>query len=151
MNDMKNHISENLLSLRKKNQLTQETVASKLNISRQAVAKWESGDSLPDIENCRALADLYDVTIDDLISYSEQQQKLPVPPKGKHLFGSVTVGDRGQIVIPKKAREIFNIMPGDALVVLGDEQSGLVLIKSDNMLAAIETIRSKIQQGDQCL
>jgi len=41
-------------------------------------------------------------------------------------------------------------MPGDALVVLGDEQSGLALIKSDNMLAAIETIRSKIQEGKQC-
>jgi AbrB family looped-hinge helix DNA binding protein len=150
MNDKKNHIGENLQSLRKRNRLTQETVASKLNISRQAVAKWENGESLPDIENCRALAELYDVTLDDLISYSEQEQQIPIPPKGKYLFGSVTVGDRGQIVIPKKAREIFNIMPGDALVVLGDEQSGLALIKSDNMLAAIETIRSKIQEGKQC-
>ena len=63
-------------------------------------------------------------------------------PKGKHLFGTVTVNDKGQIVIPKKAREVMQIGPGDDLVVLADEQSGLALVKTEwfeghlmNMLA----------------
>ncbi|MEA5051591.1 MAG: AbrB/MazE/SpoVT family DNA-binding domain-containing protein [Oscillospiraceae bacterium] len=49
-------------------------------------------------------------------------------PKGKYMFGLVKVGERGQIVIPKKAREIFKVQPGDSLMVLGDEASGLALI-----------------------
>lgn len=55
-------------------------------------------------------------------------------PKGKHVFGAVTVGEKGQIVIPKKAREVFDIKPGDSLLVLGDEDQGLALMKSDTLL-----------------
>jgi AbrB family looped-hinge helix DNA binding protein len=46
--------------------------------------------------------------------------------KGKYAW-SVTVGEKGQIVIPKKARELFNIQPGDTLVILGDEKRGLAI------------------------
>lgn len=54
-------------------------------------------------------------------------------PKGKHIFGTVKVGERGQIVIPKEAREIFSIQPGDTLLVLGDEEQGLAVVKADAM------------------
>ncbi len=47
-------------------------------------------------------------------------------PKGKHAW-SVTVGTKGQIVIPAEAREIFNIRPGDTLVILGDDKRGLAI------------------------
>ncbi len=47
-------------------------------------------------------------------------------PKGKHAW-TVTVGEKGQIVIPKQAREIFHIQPGDTLIVLGDEGKGLAI------------------------
>ncbi len=49
--------------------------------------------------------------------------------KGKHLFGVCNVNEKGQIVIPKQAREIFNIKPGDSLVLFGDEKKGLALVK----------------------
>ena len=52
-------------------------------------------------------------------------------PDGKHIFGTVKVGERGQIVIPKEAREIFGIAPGDSLMVLGDEKRGIALVKAD--------------------
>ena len=58
-------------------------------------------------------------------------------PKGKHLFGTVKVGEKGQIVIPKEAREIFGIQPGDSLVVLGDEATGLAILKNDVFLAQV--------------
>lgn len=54
-------------------------------------------------------------------------------PKGKHIFGTVKVGERGQIVIPKEAREIFDINPGDSLLVLGDEEQGIAIVKADVM------------------
>ena len=51
---------------------------------------------------------------------------------GKHMFGLVKVGERGQIAIPKAAREVFAIHPGDTLLVLGDEvQGGLALVKGE--------------------
>jgi len=120
MNRMKNNVAANLRYLRNKHRFTQEEVAEKIGVSRQAVAKWENGDSLLDILNCEALADLYDVSLDDLVQYDEAKEGRPIPPKNKHLFGVVTLGERGQIVLPKKARDLFNLKPGDKLVVLGD-------------------------------
>ncbi len=58
-------------------------------------------------------------------------------PKGKHIFGTVRVGEKGQIVIPKDARKIFDIQPGDSLVVLGDEASGIAIMKSDAFMAQV--------------
>jgi len=55
----------------------------------------------------------------------------PRREKTKHLFGSVKVGERGQVVIPKEAREIFGIRPGDLLLVLGDTERGIALVKAD--------------------
>ncbi|MCR4850759.1 MAG: AbrB/MazE/SpoVT family DNA-binding domain-containing protein [Lachnospiraceae bacterium] len=59
---------------------------------------------------------------------------MAVPPKGKHLFGLVTVGDKGQIVIPAKARKLFDISSGDQLVVLGDEGQGIAIVKAESFL-----------------
>lgn len=47
-------------------------------------------------------------------------------PKGKYAW-TVTVGEKGQIVIPKQARDVFEIKPGDTLVILGDEKRGLAI------------------------
>ena len=138
---MKSNISENLLTLRTVNGLSQEEVAERIGVSRQAVAKWERGETVPDIINCAALARLYDVAIDDLINYDQSTAGLPIPPKGKHLFGAVTVGEKGQIVIPVKARKIFGINPGDSLIVLGDEQQGLALIKTDFFMEMLELFK----------
>ena len=52
-------------------------------------------------------------------------------PKGKHVFGTVKVGEKGQIVIPKEARSQFNIQPGDTLLVLGDDRCGIVITRPD--------------------
>ncbi|MDD4700421.1 MAG: AbrB/MazE/SpoVT family DNA-binding domain-containing protein [Oscillospiraceae bacterium] len=52
-------------------------------------------------------------------------------PQGKHIFGTVKVGEKGQIVIPKEARKIFNIKPGDNLLLLGDEAQGIAIVKND--------------------
>lgn len=134
-------LSENLLTLRKQKKLTQEEAAEKAGVSRQALAKWESGETLPDIERCRRLAELYGVTLDDLVNYSEKEEGLPIPPKGLHIFGVVKVGDKGQIVIPQKARKIFGIQPGDHLVVLGDEAQGIALLPEAGMLEMFHEIK----------
>lgn len=141
--------SENIIRLRKINQLTQEDVAEAVGVSRQAVAKWESGETIPDLDKCRLLAELFGVTLDDLANYEpEENLGLDVPPKGKHLFGMVTVGEKGQIVIPARARKLFNISPGDQLVVLGDDSQGMAIIKAKDFLNMANMIRKAIKNNE---
>ena len=56
---------------------------------------------------------------------------------GKYIFGVVKVGDKGQIVIPKDARKIYDINPGDALIILGD-QKGMAMLKTEIFQSAID-------------
>lgn len=132
MNHSKQKIAANLRFLRNRHRFSQEEVAERIGVSRQTVAKWESGESLPDILNCEALADLYDVSLNDLVRYDAE-----IPPKDKHLFGMVTLGERGQVVLPKKARDALRLEPGDTLIVLGDTNPvtpGIALIDSQTFL-----------------
>ena len=136
--------AENLIELRKYKGLSQEEIAEMIGVSRQTLSKYETGESLPDIEKCRLLAEIFDVKIDDLISYKKDKNNygLGVPPKGKHIFGMVKVGEKGQIVIPAKARKIFDINPGDKLIILGDESQGIAIIKEKGVLDLLNRIRS---------
>ena len=125
--------SDNLLYLRNLKSLSQEQVAEAVGISRQSYSKWEQGDTFPDIDKCDKLAKFYGVTIDSLIHSDEKMGKTKIAPApiGKHLWGTVTIGSKGQIVIPKNARDTFDMKEGDRLVVLGDELQGIALIKAE--------------------
>ena len=59
---------------------------------------------------------------------------MPKPPDGKRFYGAITVSERGQIVIPADARRDFDIQVGDKLLVLGDLEQGLALIKASTLL-----------------
>ena len=63
--------SEKLLTLRKAKGITQEQLAEKLDVSRQSISKWESGQSIPELEKIVALSTIFDVTTDDLLKSSE--------------------------------------------------------------------------------
>ena len=111
-------LSDNLFQLRKLHNLTQEQVAAELGVSRQAVAKWETGETTPDLSNCLALAQFYDVSLDDLVRFDSTQTGLPFPPKGKYCFG---------------AQDIFRLQPGASVLLLGDEERGLALLNANAM------------------
>ena len=59
------------------------------------------------------------------------------------VFGTAKVGDRGQIVIPKEARRFFGISPGDTLLILGDEERGIVITKPEVLSSIAEEILGK--------
>lgn len=106
---------------------------------------------MPDIVNCDALAQLYNVELDDLIHHDQEQTGFYVPPKGKHIFGTVCVGERGQIVLPKQARDVFKIKPGDRLVVLGDESlehPGIALIKEEFFWGIAQLFKTALNMAD---
>ena len=62
---------------------------------------------------------------------------------GKYIFGVVKVGEKGQIVIPRDARKIYDIKPGDALLILGD-QKGMALLKTEIFQNAIDQMMGGI-------
>lgn len=73
--------NENLKYLRKQANLTQEQLAEELNVSRQAITKWESGQSMPDIENLIELSYIFSITIDSLVGDIESKSSLRINKK----------------------------------------------------------------------
>lgn len=136
--------AENLVALRKVHAMSQVELAERIGVSRQTLSKYETGESLPDIEKCKARADVFGITVDDLICYEKSAgMGLGIPPRGKHVFGLVRVGEKGQIVIPAKARTVFHIKPGDNLIVIGDESQGIALIREENLLELLHLAGSR--------
>ena len=97
----------------------------------------------------------------DRFEHSEQAQDgRAYPGAASRAFGRVapdgdevgdgrfdaTVGERWQIVIPKQARELFGIEAGDALLVLGDEEQGLAILKADEFMDRVSMLRSMVDR-----
>ena len=137
-------IGKNLQKLRKQKSLTQEALAEAVGVARQTIAKWEAGESTPDLDLSGRLASALEVTLDDLVNAPEGELDSRPGMRGKHMFGVVTVGDKGQIVIPVRARRVFNIHPGDQLMVLGDENSGIALVDAKFFMSVAEGIKNGI-------
>ena len=141
-------LKDNLIMLRKLNSYSQEQIAEKINISRQAYAKWESGATVPDIDKAAALAQVYGVTLDSLMQTKATDGVgiIPPAPRGKELWGTVTLGERGQIVIPKAARDRFDLKAGNRLVVASDEH-GIALVPADFLVSKMQELMNKLNEN----
>ena len=82
--------AENVKMLRKQAGMSQEQLAEKLGVSRQAVTKWETGAGIPDIENIMAISMLFDISIDDLLSNERDSKKVV---ETEYLYESITEYD----------------------------------------------------------
>ena len=138
-------LKENLIMLRKLHGFSQEQIAEKINISRQAYAKWESGATIPDVDKAAQLARVYGVSLDGLMKTECPEGVGPIPPgpQGKNIWGVVTLGDRGQIVIPKAVRDHLGMGSGDRLIVASDE-IGVALIPADVFESKMREIQDMI-------
>ncbi len=151
MKNPRNNIAANLRHLRNAKGMSQEAVAERIGVTRQAVAKWESGETLPDILNCEALAVLFDVSLNELVRHDPDAQGKPIGLEHKHLFGTAVIGERGQIVLPKRATYLLDFHPGLTLVVLGDTNPltpGLALIDSQAFLRMTGTAADGLFPGE---
>lgn len=135
----------NIRTLRQKNKWSQEELAEKLQVSRQTVAKWENDEVIPDMHKGKILSDIFQVDVNQMSQDWDEKNIDQMAPKGKQFFGVVKVGERGQIVIPKQARELYNIEAGDQLVALGEDATqGLAFLKSEGFIEMAD----KIQKAD---
>lgn len=69
--------------------------------------------------------------------------------RGRHIFGTAKVGERGQIVIPKDAREVFGIRPGDTLLILGDEENGILVTKPEVLNDVAQRIFQNMEKEER--
>lgn len=124
-------IDANIRFLRKTDNLTQEEFAERFGVSRQSVAKWESGESMPDLLKCREIAEYYEISMDTLVSLSlEGADSNEKSIDGKYIFGMVKIGKGGQVTLPEYALEVFHLREGDRLMVMGDTgKGGIALAK----------------------
>ncbi len=124
------HMVHQLKLMRSQRGLTQEEVAERVGVSRQAVAKWEKGESLPDIESCVKLAELYEIPLDMLVRGLKETSEIADQQK---LFGIVKMNDKGQITLPASVRDLFGFKPGSMVLVLADTEKGIALVNMGDL------------------
>ena len=118
-------LHDNLLHYRKMLRLSQEETAERVGVSRQAYAKWEAGDTVPELKFCTMLANLFGVTLDGLVA---DRNVIRDGPPGKHILGTVIPDENGRITLPPDALRMAGIVPGERLLLLADEKQGLALV-----------------------
>lgn len=68
--------------------------------------------------------------------------------KGRYVFGTAKVGEKGQIVIPKEARQHYNIQTGDTLLILGDDENGMIVTRPEILDRLASQIMENLNQGE---
>ena len=81
-----NKIANNIKKYRQKQKMTQDELAEKLNVTRQAVSNWETGKTQPDIDTLAQIAEVFDISIEELI-YEEKKTKIEVVKEGSGKAG----------------------------------------------------------------
>jgi len=123
---MELHIAENLRLLRARRGDSLEAIAEIIGVSRQAVAKWESGETYPDIVNCLRLARLYKISLDELVAVRLQ----PTPEEGREkIMGMTRLSDTYGLTLPRSIITLFDLQAGENLLLLADKQQGIALVK----------------------
>lgn len=123
-------MNEKLRQLRMKHKMTQEMLAEQLGVSRQTVAKWENGESTPDVVRCSELAAVFGLELADIARiFLPENPEDDGRPVGKYIFGRCILTDN-KIVIPDAAMQVFGLQEGDELILVGDVKQGLALFPS---------------------
>ena len=127
---MKLCIADNLNLMRQKSGYSLEALAEIISVSRQTIAKWELGDSYPDLMNCMKLASLYKVSLDELVNKPMREiQNSDFLSLDNKIGGGIDVSEEGTIRIPDTVLEMFDIHPGEKVLLLADKKQGIALIK----------------------
>ena len=117
-----------LRQVRISKKMTQEELAEKLDVSRQTIAKWENGESIPDIMRCSQLAEIFDIDMDNVASmFIQRDINKAMNAKRKFIFGKCRI-KHNRIVIPEDAQRVFGLKDGDELLLVGDIKQGMALI-----------------------
>ena len=106
---------------------------------------------MPDVERCARLAQMYGTTVDGLLRTEELEggRVLPPAPKGKNMWGAVTMNERGQIVIPKAARDHFGLVAGQRLILTSEDGEGFALVPAETFERKFDFIGRMLASEDK--
>ena len=122
-------LAEKLLALRTEKGLSQEDLAEQMGVSRQSVSKWETGQSVPDLDKIIKLADLFGVTVDELVREGERPQ-----PQGPRV---IYVEREQQGLTPMQSLFLVNEVVGIVLLALGFKGMGSGYLDMCSIAAAV--------------
>lgn len=97
-------LADRLVELRKEHKLSQEALAEKLGLSRQSISKWERAEASPDTDNLIALAEVYGVTLDELLGNNELKAEKTEPQATKKQLSAKQIKGKSNL---KKAPLLF--------------------------------------------
>lgn len=130
--------AEKLKSIRKKAGMSQEKLAEKIGVSRQAITKWETDAGIPDIDNMMALSSLFNISLDELLSNEKTEKK-----QTDYLYESVTEYD-----IDNTKRYDMNLGGANTLVLSGYDGEKIRVRLASNTLATLRSdFKVKIDDG----
>ena len=123
-------IANNLCFLRHRHNYSLEALAEIISVSRQTVAKWETGDSCPDLLNCVKLAALYKVSLDELVNKPlEEALGSEFEVSGESICGVVEISAENTLAVPQVVLDMFGISGGNKVLLLADKRQGIAIIK----------------------
>lgn len=123
-------LHENLRMLRQKWGYSLEALAEIISVSRQTAAKWEAGDSYPDIINCMKLASLYKVSLDELVNKPLTSTLMnDFTETDSRICGIVEIRADSSIILPEPVMNMFDLHPQENILLLADKRQGLALVK----------------------
>ena len=123
-------IADNLKLLRYKYGYTLEAIAEIISVSRQSAAKWEAGDTVPDIINCIKLASLYKISLDELVNRPLRDAVSDdFSVEKDRICGVLDISEEGSICIPEAVMQMFDIHCDDKIMLLADKKQGIALVK----------------------
>ena len=126
-------MNNRLRQLRLKSKMTQEELAEKMNVSRQTVAKWEAGDSIPDIAKCSVLASIFNLYLDDIADmFIDRDDERSMHPKNQYFLGISKIENR-TVVLPENAMKMYGFKEGDVLLILGNSSQSISLASKNNL------------------
>ena len=124
------NIADNLKLLRNKSGYTLESLAEIISVSRQTVAKWEAGESYPDLLNCVKLTSLYRISLDELVNKPLRDlETVGYSTDGGRICGVLDLSKEGTITLPRPVMEMFDMQPGEKILLLADKKQGIAIIK----------------------
>ena len=121
------YIARNLRLLRQRSEKTLEEIAEVTGVTRQAVSKWETGESVPDMINAVKLASIFQVTLDAFVL--EDLSLRSAATGSDKVIGTVKVGENGTFQIPDEVLKMFGIEPGENVLLLADRAQGIAIMK----------------------
>lgn len=141
-------MNDQLKKLRILYKMTQEELAEKMNVSRQSIAKWESGESVPDMIKCNELAKVFQLEIEDIANiFIPERESQKFRPKNKYIFGISKIINQ-KIILPQEALDTFGLQNGDELIILGDITQGIAIIPKRSYTEFLEELMNLDVLGD---